>query len=282
VRQRLNTLILGGGMLIAWTAIALDAAPSVFSAVFLAAFLLLVPGYLIYRLIARNGVSHGAWGDFAYIVAFSSLYLMLIGLIMSVVMPPLGLARPLMLLPMTIAITSTTGVLMGLVARQKRPLLSLPTWNIRGWVGALMAFGALLPLGAIGGAVILNNGGGGWLALATLAAAGLYAAIIAWWHRDKLEPLYPLAVYMISAALLLANSMRGWFITGHDVLQEYQVFQLTAAHGAWSMSVLENAYTACLSITILPTILANLTGIPDAYVSSFFSLSLRLCLQYFM
>ena len=125
-----------------------------------------------------------------------------------------------------------------------------------------------MPLLAIGGANTLNNGGSNWLALSVLGIiAGLFIAAVC--LERRLGRHYGAIIFAIAVSLLLGTSMRGWGITGHDIMQEYQVFQLTASHAAWHMQYYQDAYNACLSITILPTIISRLTGISDPYVYKF-------------
>ena len=66
--------------------------------------------------------------------------------------------------------------------------------------------------------------------------------------------------------LLLATSVRGWSITGHDIQAEFLAFRLTNDGQLWQMSSLENAYNACLSVNILPTVLAQATGLSGELV----------------
>jgi uncharacterized membrane protein len=73
-------------------------------------------------------------------------------------------------------------------------------------------------------------------------------------------------IYLLAAALLLMTSLRGWYVTGHDVQTEYRTFQLTLAHGAWRMSEFRSPYYACLSITILPAEIARLVLVSGPYV----------------
>ena len=60
---------------------------------------------------------------------------------------------------------------------------------------------------------------------------------------------------LVAAGLLLATSLRGWAITGHDIQAEYLAFRLTNDAQNWQMSSLPSAYNACLSVNILPTVL---------------------------
>jgi len=267
MQNKLNRLITLAGLIAGWSAISLWAPVSFFSVAVTAAFALLVPGYFGYRLIVGDNQSDSFWANLSYTVAISCLYLMLLGLGMSLIGPLVGIMHPLTRVPLVAGIAVTTAAMGAAVLMRLNRVFTTDYWTPSGtkdWI--MTATGLLLPLLALGGATILNNGGSGWLAVTTLGLLSLYALWQVWPKPSKSQHLYPFAVYAMSLALLLANSMRGWFITGHDVLQEYQVFQLTAQHGIWSMSLLQNAYTACLSITILPTILAKVTGMPDAYV----------------
>jgi uncharacterized membrane protein len=62
------------------------------------------------------------------------------------------------------------------------------------------------------------------------------------------------------------TSLRGWLTTGHDVQREFRVFQLAANHGLWDVRLYENAYNACLSVTIMPTVVQHVTGVADVFV----------------
>lgn len=122
------------------------------------------------------------------------------------------------------------------------------------------------PILAVLGAIILNNGGSNILTLILLGAIACYSLLLVL-LRDKIAvDLFPFGLFFIGLAALFTTSLRSWYITGHDIEREFYIFQLTNAHHIWSMAFYQDAYNACLSITILPTILANLLAIPDMYV----------------
>ena len=70
-----------------------------------------------------------------------------------------------------------------------------------------------------------------------------------------------LAIYSAALSLILANCLRSNYLVGWDIHQEFLVFKLTNLHNLWDINTFRDAYNACLSITILPTIIRNLTGI---------------------
>jgi uncharacterized membrane protein len=122
------------------------------------------------------------------------------------------------------------------------------------------------PLLATMGAIVLNNGGSNILALTLLGVIALYNLLLILSHGKLPGNLYPYALFFTGAATLLATSLRSWYISGHDIAREFYVFQLTNTHHIWSMGSYQDPYNACLSLTILPTILTNLLAIQDIYV----------------
>jgi uncharacterized membrane protein len=267
IRQKLNQALLFVGLVLAWAVIATWAPTSALKVATSSAFLLTVPGHLIYRLLMREDRNGNFWATLAYTVAFSSLFLMLTGLAMSAIGPSFGISQPLTTGPLVVTIGSLLTVLAGIVLKVRGNLAPTRYHGPKGWYNWLIVgYGAMLPILAILGAIRLNNGASDSLTLLMFGMVAFYALWLVWPKRRQAHDLYPYALYMSGLALLFATSMRGMFITGHDIVQEYQVFQLTIQHGIWSMSLLQNAYTACLSITILPTILARLTSLSDPYV----------------
>ncbi len=264
-----------------WSVSTLYAPVNVASGAFSLLFLSTVPGYLLYRIIA--GYPHGQLKSrvFLYSVGLSLVSLMVLGLGLNQIMLALGQTRPLTVPNLVYAIAGFTMLCILLTALREKSqdmkrytrYLKLSTWRGRTakfWqaVGASV-FLLTVPLLAIGGANILNNGGSNAVALIAVGLVALTMLGLGWTNKTHYQRLYPLGLFSIAATLLLGTSMRGWEITGHDVMQEFQVFQLTTQHSLWSMSFYQDAYTACLSITILPTILQKLSGLYDPYIFKF-------------
>lgn len=265
-----------------WAASVLFLPYSFLLGAFSTAYLLLVPGYSAYRTIVgypRNESNARALG---YVVGLSVISLMVLGLGVNQILLAGGNQRPLTLVNLTVVIAGFSLMFSLFSALRDRPQRQT-SWYSRYLTAVLIrhekhnlwlslvvgAFLVLLPLLAIGGANTLNNGGSGLLALMTVALVAVVIAALAWTNDKRLLALYPLGLYAVTLAILLGTSMRGWAITGHDVMQEFQVFQLTSVHSQWNMSFYQDAYTACLSITILPVIFQRLTGISDPYVFKF-------------
>ena len=122
---------------------------------------------------------------------------------------------------------------------------------------------------SIAGAFILNNGGTDTLALATLGEVGIYLIILTLQSKKIPDNSIAFGLSLSALALLFMTSMRGWYITGHDIQHEYLMFSFAKSNEIWSMGTFRDQYNACMSITILPTIFYQLLHIRDVYVFKF-------------
>ncbi len=195
------------------------------------------------------------------------------GLVLNGLYNLVGLAHPFSVRPLTFAIAGVS-ILAVLIAYARAPrtyrLLPRPKLSLAAAVPLSIAvcIGLYLPSIAVAGALTLNNNGPNSLALLCMGAIAVLFIILVVGHRF-LSRYNAWFLYVIGVTILLGTSMRGWNITGHDIMQEYQVFELTLKHAAWHMQYYQDAYMACLSITILPTIFQKLTGLSDPYVFKF-------------
>lgn len=191
-----------------------------------------------------------------YAFGLTLLGVMVAGLGLNTVLPLVGVERPLAPLGLVIvSATVNTALMLWRGQQEAEPVV------VR-WPALDLAtlLGILAVLVAVGGAVRLNNGAGGGMAVIGLVlVGGVFAVLLL---RTAGTPGGDArAVGLAALALLLATSLRGWYVTGHDVQKEYFVFRL--AHDAlhWRMEAFQDAYNACLSITVLPSVLATFTGV---------------------
>ena len=203
----------------------------------------------------------------AYSVAAVLALLMSGGLLINTILPPLGVEHPLSRGPVLVVVDVIAIALTLWRPLHWRPLdVRSIAEQLRRSDWWLMGIGALVILMVVMGANRLNNGRGGGMTLAALvAAAALLVLLFA--CRKRLNPAtIPVGVYFVGLAMVLMTSLRGWLITGHDIQREFRVFQLTSVNNDWEMSRFQDAYNACLSITILPTMLQRIIDVSDPYV----------------
>jgi uncharacterized membrane protein len=220
-------------------------------------------------------------------VAAVVLALMAGGLALNSLGPLLGLDRPLDPLPVSVTIT----VCVWGLAFWRADRLA-PAWGLRGVAArvrslarqlftdglhipyppldsGVLVLAVLALLASIGGANRLNNGHSSGLALTALTIVVAVFALLLRFRIKLREMTHCVAIYLVAATLLLGTSLRGWHITGHDIQREFRVFEATLDAGHWSPGIFRDAYNACLSITILPTLVEQMLGIDPAYVYKF-------------
>lgn len=200
-----------------------------------------------------------------YAFGIALLTLVVGGLALDTVLPWVGIDRPLAPAPLAVA---WLGVNLGLLLHRRDVVLAKPDLPRRIWQSILNAQFVLAPtlaavslLLSVVGAIRLNNGANGFVAIAAVVTGGI--ALIALLGARTVRPWSDDAwvLGMVAAGLLLATSLRGWYVTGHDIQAEFLAFRLTDGAQNWDMSSLPSAYNACLSVTILPTVLAQATGL---------------------
>ncbi|MFE5680620.1 hypothetical protein ACFQ7B_37090 [Streptomyces erythrochromogenes] len=187
----------------------------------------------------------------------------LVALGVNTVLPPLGVERPLTRLVLASATTLVLLVLGILAPQSPWPLLrGAPLSGAR---PVAWAAGVALLL-SVAGPIRLNNGLGGAVSTTALVVVTALVVLLLLRHARCSPIVLEAGIYAASATLLLLTSLRGWYITGHDIQREYLYFRLTLGGSFWDISAYTDPYNACLSITLLPVSIFRLTGIEDIYV----------------
>lgn len=225
-------------------------------------FFLLVPGFLFLKFFIDTKWSR--WERLSFSLGLSILFCMVVGLALNA-LDYVGLDRPLETFKVFTALNISTLVLIAIHAHRRVQFKFNPGYRLFSARHVLLGLPlAMLPLLAIGGAIRLNNGASNILTLILFAAiAVIFVVLIV---RRDLQRYYPAALFVFAVSILLSVSLRGEGITGHDIQREFAVFELTMRNAAWNIAEFRDPYNACLSITILPVMLANLTGISDPYI----------------
>jgi uncharacterized membrane protein len=230
--------------------------------------LIILPGLLTLLILKINLKEF--WGYMGLTVGISLLELMILGLLVNTLLPNAGFDMPLtkeILLP-TISFFI---IILTSIAWYRNNGLNIAINNKllifeNNYEFILAFFPVIFVLMSILGAIRLNNGEDGIITLMMLIGIGIYMSILIFFNKKLGENVIPTAFFFISLSLLFMTSLRGWYITGHDIQVEFSVFELAANNNLWSIASFHNAYNACLSITILPTIFSKLLHISDPYV----------------
>jgi uncharacterized membrane protein len=208
-----------------------------------------------------------------YSLGLVLLGLMIGGLIINAVLPLVGIARPLDRLPVVVTLSiALTGLALWRRRRwrlfdgldlQSRTVMYVP-FGTRDRL--MLITGAALVVGSVAGAIRLNNQAGSGVTTAMIVVAVVVIVCLFAWQRILNGVTIGTTIYLLSLALLLMTSLRGWYVSGHDIQLELRMYEMASSQGQWNIGLFRAPYNACLSITILPTIIERTTGIPQAYI----------------
>ena len=224
-----------------------------------------LPGFLILLIFRISKISF--WENLLLIVGLSIAFLEFGGLLLNILLPIFGVNDPLAFQNLVIGFDIYLLFLfIFALIRTEHLVVQIQLPRRSSIEKVLYALPMFFPILAALGAIVINNGGSNILTLFLLGFIAFYSLLLVL-LRDKIAvDLFPYAIFFIGIACLFTTSLRSWYITGHDIEREYYVFRLTNMHHIWNIAIYRDAYNACLSITILPTILANLLSIQDTYV----------------
>ena len=234
-------------------------------AIFSFIFLSTIPGLLIMLILKIRKI--GSWEYLVYTIGLSIAFLMFGGLFINFALPLVGIGKPLSLIPVLISLNAFLLVFWMIAYKRNKEILfeiRLPKLD---WLNKIFFITPVIfPLLSILGAIILNNGGPNYLTLILLGGIVLYLLGVVLFRKMLDQNIYPWSIFLISLSLLLMFPLRSWHIIGWDISLEYKMFRLTESNYLWSLTNVNNEYNACLSITILPTILNNFLNINSEYV----------------
>src|SRR5258708_7382985 len=228
-------------------------------------FLTLLPGVLFLSLVKVP--TESVWEKVLYTVGISIAFLFLSGSVANWIFPLTGIVRPLTLYPLLYIFNVFLLIMLALGYIWSKNTLHrfhVPKISINKFFTYTLL--CIFPILGVFGPLSLNNNGSEFFTMVLFLAIALYIIVLTIFHAKNRPVVYPASLYLISLSLLLMTSLRGWYITGHDIQQDFYVFQLAKQHGFWDMNLYKDAYNACLSITILPTIFATFLKIPDYYI----------------
>lgn len=232
---------------------------------FLLPVLLLLPGYLLYRIILPS--QRGSLQTISFSLGLSLLILMLIGLAAN----SLSLLGHQNSLNHHILLTFICIVFVILFSISKPTIdlnyiRSIVTSNNFSKDAVWYISLSIVPILSIFGATRIDNGASNILTLIMFALIAILMLSLIIFKRTT---IYPFSIVMFGLGILFSVSMRGYLITGHDIQKEIYVFHLTSSAQHWAISNYKDSYNACLSITILPTVLYKLTHFSEAYIYKF-------------
>lgn len=233
-------------------------------------FLITVPGLLIMLMLKIRSI--GFWEYLVYTVGLSVSFIMFAGLAVNWILPWLNITdKPLSLYPILACfdLFLLIFLLIAYIRNKDMKPFDIKTPKLDAINNIFFIIPMFFPVLSILGAFLLNNHGTNILTMIMLGGIAVYVLLLTIFRKRLDKNIYPWALYLIGLSLLLMFSMRSWFISGYDISNEYHVFNLASTNQIWLLEIFHNAYNACISINILPSIILQFVNIIDIYIFKF-------------
>jgi len=234
-------------------------------AIFSFILLTTVPGLLIMLMLKIREVDF--WEYLVYTIGLSVAFLMFGGLFINWVLPLIGIYKPLSTVPLLISFDIFL-LIFWIIAlkRNNKIYLKVEPPRLDLINKSFLIIPIIFPILSILGAITLNNHGPNYLPLIVLGGIAIYVFFVALLRKKLNKNIYPWSIVMVSLSLLLATSLRSWYVSGVDINLEYYIFQLIKEKQYWNLQLFSHAYNACVSVSILPTILSTFIKINNQYI----------------
>ena len=232
-----------------------------------------LPGILILHVLRLNKLEFVK--KIVLVIGLSVAFIMFMGLLLNsfypLVLKPLSLVPVLILFNAALLILALAAYLRNTNDFHLNEFLNLKI-NLNGKLISPLIFPALFPFMAIFGTYLMNSTQNNVILLAMLFLIPVYIIVITI-LKDRIHAAtFPFALWTISLSLLLMHGLTSSYLMGRDVHYEYYSFQLALQGFHWDINSYLNPYNACLSVTILPTILQSLSNLNSEYIFKIFSL----------
>jgi uncharacterized membrane protein len=227
---------------------------------------LLLPGALAVEASrARFG---SRYAQAALVLGAGVAVIMGLALVMSTVLPSLGVKRPLDREPFAIGLNLVVVALALVCPKGRDPVLNLvkPSNPLLLGRPQLWHLVLLLPVLAIIGVERLNSGHSAIVVQLTIGASALALVLGFLEARAGRHKRAQMVLFCAALALLYLFSFRGNYLFGYDIQQEFQRFSYTFGAGRWSRPADGDPYASMLSITALPAAVSKLTSISGMYL----------------
>jgi len=228
-----------------------------------------IPGLLILYTLKQNEISF--LKKVLLSIGLSISFLIFAGLTINGLLPWFGYSKPLSTFSLVISLTLILAIL-GFSAYWRNkgsfqfsfPLE--PYAHLKDKYLSLLLFPLLFPLLSVIGRHLADTSGNNLVLIVMFLMIPAYIVLLMWQNKKVPEATYPVAILMISLALLLSRGLTSNYLIGGDIYTEYNAFQVVSKNMHWSMAASPNSVTASLSTSLLPAIFQSLLGINPLYV----------------
>jgi len=220
---------------------------------------MIIPGILIIQILRLNKIVFTEW--FVLSVGLNISVLMFFGLLINNSSLSLGYEKPLATIPLLISFNLVFVLLaFATYTLNKDAVFSLPNLKLSTLEKVFLTAPVLFPALSIFGTHLMKTTDNNLILMVLLFLISAYIVFVCFLNQKFPKRLYPVVIFLISISLLLIFMLRFPHICGHDVHTEYYLFQMAQKSLQWRI-VEYHPYDACLSISLLPTIVQSILNI---------------------
>lgn len=219
-------------------------------------YLTIVPGMILLRILGFHEL--GNTKTVLYAVGLSITTLMFGGFILSILAPYLRISQPLSFFPIILMMTLIVLILCVVSYFLDKKEYNPGFIDSKDLLSPKILFLCLIPFLSIFGTYLLNYYHTNIVIIFLILILALIIFLTAFDTFPK--KLYPLIIFVIAISLLFQNSLVSNYISGFDIQREYFVANSVFTN----FNLIDVGYPelkAILSVTILPTIFANVLNL---------------------
>jgi uncharacterized membrane protein len=230
-------------------------------------YLTFIPGFVILRLFREDKL--GLTETVLFSVGLSVAFMLLAGLVVNEVGLFVGVKQPLE--PTILVLVLSAFVLLATLVNYFRGSHDLPPIGLtKDNVWKILVL-CLLPVLSIVGAYVANVTGNTSVLLLALASVLAVFLVAAYSKRLNIEKLYLIIILLIAITLLFQFTLISNYVQGFDIKNENYIATLTQSSGYWNSSAsfssdVYGRFYSMLSITVLPTVYANILNMDPTWV----------------
>lgn len=220
-------------------------------------YCIFIPGALILRVFRIHKLS--AIESVSLMMGLSIAFVMFAGFVINLVYPQVGLSAPLSTIPVLVTFTACTLFLLIVCYFRDRDFSNAEHINIRDHISIPLLSLCLVPFLSIFGTYAVSYYNNNSLLLVLLCIIPLIILYVGFFQPSN--KLIPIAVFVISIALLYQTSLMTSHLVGWDIQYESYISKVVIENAHWNIAIPATSYNTALSVTMLAPILSLLSGL---------------------
>jgi len=226
--------------------------------------LMFLPGFLVVNILKLENLS---WDiKLLLSIAISGFFAMIIGVVISILLPPFGINRPLSTMPLLATYNGIILLLAILSQKYYTPSIKPSSLSISSYINPIILFFIFLVPLTILSRYYMDISQTSWPLMTTLIIVVL--SPIVFYKKIKLISEHGALIVLLLSAIVISHtlfaSISSGYLWGMDIFVEYKSAKDVLYAARWSKDVFTppTILNGMLSVNVLPVMYTQLMGIP--------------------